>query len=248
MVKSLAYGCLGLAALTAAALLCATPAAAQTVPGCGTLQNAFGPFDYRDPTARSEHLAIVETAHFTPDVAALIHGNTGPLIQDIDYTLRAWPNHYRALQAVERYALRGGKMIEGKPVECYFKRAVAFRADDAGAHVIYGNYLLECTRLTSVTARDGLQCADYRDPGYMDPRVLKAARDQYEEALRLAPESPEVCYDAGLFYVDVGDLTTAKKLAKIAYDGGYPLMGLKKKIEAAEAGQKAPEPSPNSSR
>jgi hypothetical protein len=142
------------------------------------------------------------------------------------------------LQSVQRYALRGGKFLASKPGECYFKRAVAYRPDDPAAHAIYGNYLLECTRLTNALLRQGLRCADLANPGYMDPDVIKVARAEYEEALRLAPDSPEVCYSAGLFYVDTGDLATARRLANIAYDGGYPLPGLKKKIAAAEARDK----------
>lgn len=47
----------------------------QQVAGCGSLQNAFGPFDYRDPSARGQPLQLVESAHFTPDVEALRKGN-----------------------------------------------------------------------------------------------------------------------------------------------------------------------------
>jgi hypothetical protein len=236
-----------LAVLLVCALVHNRDAAAQVVPGCGSLQNAYGPYDYRDPAARGEPLHLVEIGHFTPDVEGLIRGNTGTIIGDLDYALRAFPNHYRALQTIQRYALRGGKFMD-KPAECYFKRAVAFRPDDAAAHAIYGNYLLECTRVTNALLRQGLRCADLSNPGYMDAGVLKAARAQYEEALRLAPESPEVCYSAGLFYVDTGDLATARRLAKVAYDAGYPLTGLRKKIEAAEAGGKSPAPLPEGSR
>jgi Flp pilus assembly protein TadD len=63
----------------------------------------------------------------------------------------------------------------------------------------------------------------------------ETARKQYEEALRLAPTSAEVNYNAGLFFLGEGDLIRAKQLAKVAYDSGYPLPGLRKKIQAAEA-------------
>jgi len=240
MVRMVAAGCL------LPALLFTSWAVAQVVPDCGSLENAFGPFDYRDPAARGQPLHMVESVHFTHEVAALTHGSTGALIQDLDYTLRAFPNHYPALQSLERYALEGGKFLDGKPAECYFKRAVAFRPADPGTHVSYGNYLLACTRLTSATVRGALQCADYKDASYMDARVLKAARDQYEEALRIAPDSPDVSYSAALFYLDVNELDTAKRLAEIAYRAGYPLMGLKKRLEAAEASKHAKAPSTSS--
>ena len=186
---------------------------AQEVPGCGVLQNAYGPFDYRDPVNKRDNLPIVETFHFTPEVEALQHGTSGSVLGDLKYTLRAFPNHHRALSAVARYAIAGGQIpIDDSipSVECYFLRAVAFRPEDETVHVIYANYLKKTGE-------------------------REKAREEYEEALRLAPESVEINYVAGLFFVDAGDLDRAKKLAKIAYAGGYPLPGLKKKIAAAEA-------------
>ncbi|MGH8218554.1 MAG: tetratricopeptide repeat protein [Steroidobacteraceae bacterium] len=216
-------------------------AAAQVVPGCGTLRNAFGPFDYRDPAAWSDPDALhkVESFHYTEDVASLLHGNTGSLIEDLDYTLRAFPNHYRALQTLERYAFENGKFLPDRPAECYFKRAVAFRPDDAGARVIYGNYLLGCTSVKNPLTRLTLQCAGYDHPGFMDRRVLDAAKAQYNAALRIDPTSPDVNYSVALYYLAIGDLATAKRLAKVAYDAGYPLTGLKKKLEAAESRESA---------
>ena len=229
------------------ALSFADTATAQVVPGCGSLENNYGPFDYRDPVAKAKHLRIVEEYHFTPDVERLIRGNTSSLISDLDYTLRAWPNHYRALESLKRYALSGGRMTI-RPAECYFKRAVAFRPDDSGAHIIYGNYLLQCAKLKNDLLRRRLQCAGFTDPGYMDTRVLKAAREQYETSLRLAPTSAEVNYDAGLFYLELHELDMAKRLAAVAYSAGYPLMGLKEGIAAAEARQTSKTPSAESSR
>lgn len=198
-------------------LLCAvvgTPAArAQEVPGCGNIKNAFGPFDYRDPVDRDQHLPIVEINHFNADVESLRRGvSDANIIGDIDYTLRAFPNHHRALNTVARYALQRGRFLPGRipSADCYFKRALAFRPDDEIVHMLYGNYLKKTGS-------------------------LEYAQTHYEEALRLAPESVEASYNAGLFFAEKGDLVRAKQLAKIAYDGGYPLPGLKKKIAAAES-------------
>jgi tetratricopeptide (TPR) repeat protein len=211
----------------------ATPAT-QYVPGCGALANAFGPFDYADPAYRGFDLHIVEIAHFTDSVRELRHGNTSSLIGDLDYTLRAFPNHYLALQDIARYALQGGKFLENRPPECYFKRAIAFRPDDAVVRTIYGNYLLECSSLKGEIPRNTLQCGGFENPKYMDPRVLKEARSQYEAALKLAPTQPDINYDAGLFFFDIGELGTAQRLADVAYRGGFPLMGLKRMLAAAE--------------
>ena len=203
----------GVLALAVSVLMCwGSTCGAQTVPGCGSLQNAFGPFDYRDPVSRGESLTVVETYHFTPEVESLSRGSSGTVAGDLDYTLRAFPNHHRALAAVARYALAGGALTANRSVpsaDCYFKRAVAFRGDDETVRMLYANYL----------AKRGDN---------------EGARQQYEEALRLAPSAPEVNYNAGLFFVTQGDLERAKQLARVAYDGGYPLPGLKRRIAAEE--------------
>lgn len=185
---------------------------AQEVIGCGSLASSLGPFDYYDPAAR-QMLATVEANHFSAEVEALKRGKTDVhIIGDLDFVLRHFPNHPRALNSVASYALRGGQFKrDGIPSgDCYFRRAIAFRPQDATVRMIYGNYLSKS-------------------------RQAERAREQYEEALRLAPNSPEVNYNAGLFFVDAGEVARAKQLARVAYDGGYPLPGLRKKIEAAES-------------
>ena len=66
-----------------AALLCGGAALAQE-PGCGSLKNGYGPFDYR--TAGPDQKALVENAHFTPGVESLTRGKTGAFGGD-DYTV-----------------------------------------------------------------------------------------------------------------------------------------------------------------
>lgn len=190
-------------------------ASAQEVPECGRLENAFGPYDYRDPTARGNPLHLVESAHFTSGVESLRSGATTVVIGDIDYTLRAFPNHHRALNSVSRYALGGGKFLsETIPTaDCFFQRAIVFAPDDQVVRLIYGNYLFR-------------------------RKKLDEAKAQYESALKLAPESPDINYNAALFYLEIHDLQRAKDLAKVAYDKGYPLPGLRNKIAEAE-GSKA---------
>lgn len=205
---------LAVACISVCFFFCPMMAHSQQVLGCGSLENAFGPFDYRDPDARGQPLHLVESAHFTRDVETLRRGKSSAnVIDDLNYTLRAFPNHTRALNSLAAYAIQGGKISRDSSIptaDCYFQRAVQFRPDDYVVRMIYGGYLAR------------LKQAD-------------AARVQYEEALRLAPESVEVNYNAGLFFVSQGDLVRARQLAAVAYDGGYPLPGLKKKIAAADA-------------
>jgi len=201
----------------ALALSFGSVAEAQQVPGCGSLQNAFGPFDYRDPAARGEPLRLVEAGHFTPSVESLSKSNTATVAGDLDYTLRAFPNHHRALNAMARFELESGKSY-ARPstgsAACYFERAIAFRGDDAVVRMLYGNFL----------AKRG---------------QLEDARRQYDEALRIAPNDAEVNYNAGLFFVGQGELQRARQHAKVAYDAGYPLPGLQRKLVEAE-GRKSP--------
>ncbi|MDB5850133.1 MAG: hypothetical protein JWP29_3885, partial [Rhodoferax sp.] len=136
----------GLAALrivgAAAVLLSLSFQAHSQESGCGPIQNAYGPFDYRFEKGNS--LYLVESAHFTPVVEALIRGNAGYLGGDLDYTLRAFPNHHRALMAVMRY---GEKTKSPQPpnlrytVECYFVRALQFKPDDTIVKLIYASFL-----------------------------------------------------------------------------------------------------------
>jgi len=195
-----------------AAVIC-QPVDAQEVDGCGNLRNHLGPFDYRSPTARQEFLGVVEAYHFTSEVETLKAGRSGYLIGDIDYTLRVFPNHHRALNAVSRYELNGNQQWtnpETQSAECYFRRAIAFQPEDPAVRVLFGNYLFKRGRHDE-------------------------ARTEYEEALTLAPQSADINYNAGLFFLSLGDLTRAKELANVAYADNYPLMGLKTKIAAAEA-------------
>lgn len=190
-----------------------TTAKAQQVLGCGSLQNSFGPFDYRDPDSRGEPLKLVESAHFGSSVESLTKGQTGTLIGDLDYTLRAFPNHHRALNSVAQYELRGGNLWINPSVrsaQCYFERAVAFRGDDQVVRMLYANFLVKSGRTSE-------------------------GRAQYDEALRIAPGDAEVNYNAGLFFVSQGEVERAKKHAAVAYAAGYPLPGLRRKLAEAEA-------------
>ena len=178
---------------------------------CGTLENAYGPYDYTNPTDVTEHLPIVERFHFNGNVESLIRGQTSESPGgDLDYTLRAFPNHHRALYAMVKYQLKFSteRVPPGAnfPGECYLLRAVRFKPDDASVRVIYGIYLYRVGRNDEALA-------------------------QYEKAAQLAPDNPEVQYNIALLYRKLNRLDDALKHAKIAYRLGYPLQGLKQQLE-----------------
>jgi len=114
---------------------------------CGDLGNAYGPFDYR--TDRHK-LGIVEQFHFTPEVEALIRGKSSPIVgNDLDYTLRAFPNHHRALAALTRHGQRTKSPQPAGlryPVDCYFERAVRFRPDDTTVRILLAGHLFRTGR------------------------------------------------------------------------------------------------------
>lgn len=183
---------------------------------CGPIQNAYGPFDY---WTDKDKLGIVEVNHFTPEVESLRSAKSGYLGGDIDYTLRAFPNHPRALMAMMRLGEQA--RTERPPgtlytVNCYFDRAVRFRPSDAMARLIYGIYLVK------------------------QKRQAEALR-HLEVAEQFAGDSANVNYNLGLAFLDLGRYDQALKYAHTAYRLGFPLPGLRRKLQ--EAGRwRDPEP------
>ena len=60
---------------------------------CGSLANAYGPFDYRSD---KRQLPVVELFHFKPQLENLIKGTTVSIGAYIVTHLLAFPNHHRA--------------------------------------------------------------------------------------------------------------------------------------------------------
>jgi tetratricopeptide (TPR) repeat protein len=178
------------------------------VLGCGQLTNAYGPFDYNDAAARRDSIPIVEKFHFTPNVEQLQRGESGTLMSDLDYTLRAVPNHPRALMALVQYRARGGSPEKFLPAECYFERALRFRPEDGVVHMIQGIFLQRLGRLEE---------------------AVKAG----ERAVELLPESAEAHYNLGLLYAQLKRYPQARSAAVRAYELGYPLPGLRNKLQRA---------------
>lgn len=176
---------------------------------CGPLANAYGPYDYRSD---KDKLGIVEGAHLTPDVLNLIRGTTGQLGGDIDYTLRAFPNHHPALMAMVRL---GEKQNMSKPigakysVECYLHRAYRFRSDDAMVKMIYANFLARNKR--------GAEAIKLLD-----------------EVIDLGEENANLYYNMGLIYLDLKQYDKSLKYAHQAYQMGFPLSGLRDRLKKAK--------------
>ena len=189
---------------------------------CGSLRNGdFGPYDYRaerDPyspgTGDHNHkLALVEGAHFLPYVEQLIKGHRSGKEPggDIDYTLRAFPNHHRALMAVMRYGeKKRNQKAEGLnyEVECYFKRAIRFSKDDPIVFMLYATYLNSRKRPNEAVS-------------------------QLEKASSLAKKEPFTQYNVGLIYYDMEKYDEAVAQAHKAKALGFERTQLQELLEKA---------------
>jgi tetratricopeptide (TPR) repeat protein len=198
----------GALSLFASVALAQAPSGSLSEAQCGTLKNSYGPFDYR---TSGPQLEVVENFHFTPDVEQLRRGQSSYVGGDIDYTLRASPNHHRALVALTNLALRSNSAKPpgtGYTVDCYFERALRFANDDGLVRIIYGVYLYRTGK-----KKDAL-------------RTL-------EEARRFENDNPNLHYNLGLVYFDLHDIPHALESAQTAYRLGAQLPGLKNKLKAA---------------
>lgn len=196
-------------AVSAAAWLTGQIAVADGLPpDCGNFRNNYGPFDYR---VDKKKLPIVEHYHFTPEVEMLRRGATAALGGDIDYTLRAFPNHHRALMAMMRLAERERKE---KPrgarytVSCYMARAEAFRPTDGMVKMLAGIYLLQKGQAADAVSK--LEAAEELDGG-----------------------NANLHYNLGLAYFKLKKFDEALEQAHKAYALGFNLPGLRSMLEKA---------------
>lgn len=193
--------------------------------GCPILRHGYGPFDYR--VATKEQLRLVEGAHFFPNVENLRentkHPNRDYIVVpggEIDYTLRAFPNHHRALMAASKLSLRDRsdrpKGLKA-PVDCYFQSALAFRPDDSYVMMIYGIHLSRVGK-------------------------TKEALEYFDKAKLIGDDSANLHYNLGLAYFQLKRYDDALDSAHKAYAAGFPLPGLKNMlVRAGKWNDKSPE-------
>jgi Flp pilus assembly protein TadD len=181
---------------------------------CKGLKQAYGPYDYTKRSKFHKELYLVESAHFNRNVETLQGGAKKKLnlYGDMDYTLRAFPNHHRALNTVIRFRTLYGeanyKTKKLSPPECYLQRAVYFAPSDVNSIVLYGILLHKLGKFDE-------------------------AQEKYKEADKLSPDNPEIQYNLGLLLVDMKRYKEAKIYAVKAYKKKFPLQGLKRKLEKA---------------
>lgn len=170
---------------------------------------AYGPFDYTQRASFKPNLEVVENFHFSSQVENLIKGQTGSLEGDLNYVLRAWPNHHRALLSIIHYQLNiDNKMMKAKlatPPECYLQRALNYSKRDYATFALYGYYL----------NKKGLK---------------EKAASMYQKALKISPDNPKIGYSYSLLLLELNQKEEALAIAKKIYANGKAPDGLKNKL------------------
>lgn len=206
-------------ALTAAAV-CA--ARTQRAPQAQTTESSIAdiqcqsialindPSDYRDrdsTAAMRWSIQDIYRNHLYPAVERMRHGEySEPVMADLNFLLRHWPNHLPALEALIQYAAGGGKPYGFEAPYCYFLRASEFAPQDIGVALLEGYY-------------------------FWQKGDTERAIEAYKAALRIDPNSLDAHYNLGLLYFRAGDYGKAVANARLAYAGGYPLPGLKSMLQ-----------------
>ena len=131
-----------------------------------------------------------------------------PVIADLNWTLRRYPNHIIALRALIDYVIGGGHFYEFLAPQCYFVRARQFAPDHVDVFMLEGLF-------------------------YWKTGDLRRAVKLYERATAMDSTSAEAHYHLGLLYFSLAEYDASRSHANAAYAAGYPLPGLRKKLEAA---------------
>ena len=174
----------------------------------------FGPFDYTSAEGQ-RNLKLVEDYHFTPNIEALVSGNSASIEQNLNYTLQRFPNHHRALYSVANYyTFSKNKHRKSVPelnllsFECYATIAKLFAPHDHMVPFIVGLY-------------------------YHNNEKYQEALVEFKEAEKWLPDNPDVLYNLGLLYLDLGNIDLAAQYAEkvqLNYPK-YPLDGLYKHLK-----------------
>lgn len=179
-----------------------------------------GKRDYRTMSSnwRDERdLKYHQTFHIDPATRQLHSGeniNWG-VMNNLHFVLHKVPNDQRALRLLVEWDAAGGKDKDYASPACYFTWARQFAPDDPTVW-IYGGYYF------------------YRH------RDLARAQRWWEQAIALDPNNPEAHYNLGLLLADSGQYSSARTHAWAAYQAGYPLPGLREKLQQAGQWQDPP--------
>ena len=169
--------------------------------------------DYYQPIDR-HYVYLVEIGHFTGE-----HGEKGfeglwgkqhwkYIWGDMKYVLNKIPNHPGALRRLIGFDKIYHELSYDDIIQ-RFECAIQWNKKIPDTYVIYGVHL--------------------HRSGKINEAIL-----QYEQAIKLRPKYAEAHYNLGLAYVASGEIAKAEHHARIAYELGFPLPGLKNKLKRIE--------------
>jgi len=184
----------------------AAPSDAERRCGPVATPGHYGPFDYR---THRPNLAVVEQHHFTPSVEAGVGGAAGNMELDIGYTLKSSPNHHRALLTLVKLGAKTKSLQPGQleySIECWFDRAIRYRADDTIVRMIYAQYLGQLGRVAD-------------------------AKQQLAVAANAADDNPLTHHNIGLILLELGDFDSALAQAHRARKLGFERSSLERLLK-----------------
>ena len=188
------------------------PWVGETLTGelCKGGPQGYGPYDYTQRSYLETELFLVESAHFQSGVEMLKEGTSakGATYADLNYTLRAFPNHHRALNTLIRFLSTNVdyRITSLSPPECYFIRALHFSPKDATTHMLYAIFLHKLNK-------------------------YELALQEYKKSEEYNPSNIQLEYNIGLLYFDMKDYEKSKMYALKAYAKNFPFQGLKNKLK-----------------
>ena len=172
--------------------------------------------DYRKSTEKWRR--TVENHHFDSHYAAFIaglsrvpqgrRGGGEPPSAGFDYTLWGFPNHPKALAAIEKlgFETKTNKLPSMLlPTHCYFERGIKFYSDDPNPHAIYAYYL-----------------ARRNNP--------EKALVHIKRADKLNNESADIYLYLAWSALEIENYELATRFARHLYKNGYPLPGLRNRL------------------
>lgn len=166
--------------------------------------------DYRLMSSNASDLRDLRYQEFFHIEPARKQLRSGHLKQDVmnnlHFVLHKVPNDHRALALLIQWDKAGGRDPDYASPVCYLAWARQFTPDDPMVWM-YGGYY------------------------FYNKKAMDRARQWWEQALVLAPDNADVHYNLGLLMFAEGRYQEARTHAQAAYAGGYPLPGLREKLQ-----------------
>jgi tetratricopeptide (TPR) repeat protein len=135
-------------------------------------------------------------------------GDKGDIAPNFMFVLRRSPNHLPTLDLMSKWSLAGGRDAQFPSPKCFFVWASEFAPDDVAVWQRGGYY-------------------------FWKGGDIDRAEKWWQQAVRVDPASADSHYNLGLLYAKRKDYAKAREHARVAYDAGYPLPGLRRQLERA---------------